>query len=159
MLATLGWFYEDMPELPVITAGSLLEFALADHDFSMPVGLVAFQHVEPFSFREFALARGQDRLTAADAPGKLLVAGADSGPASPRFPARSALTGATAAPRNPPSVMMLGVKTTQSDQWGREAELAEIRADAMGVDVGYKLQWGRELVLTEIRCRRWLGRY
>lgn len=62
LLASLRWFYEGMPNLPVIAAGSLLEFALAEHDFSMPVGRVAFQHVEPFSFREFALAHGQDRL-------------------------------------------------------------------------------------------------
>ena len=62
LLASLRWFYEGMPALPVIAAGSLLEFALAKHDFSMPVGRVSFQHIEPLGFREFAQAHGQDRL-------------------------------------------------------------------------------------------------
>ncbi len=35
-LQTLRYFYEDYPNLPVIAAGSLLEFALAKHSFSMP---------------------------------------------------------------------------------------------------------------------------
>ncbi|MFM2090158.1 MAG: hypothetical protein RLZZ127_647 [Planctomycetota bacterium] len=62
LLATLRWFYEGMPALPVVAAGSLLEFALAEHEFSMPVGRIAFQHVEPLSLREVLLAQGQDRL-------------------------------------------------------------------------------------------------
>ena len=33
ILATLRYFYEQMPELPVMAAGSLLEFVLDDHDF------------------------------------------------------------------------------------------------------------------------------
>ena len=62
LLASLRWFYEGLPGLPVVAAGSLLEFALAEHDFSMPVGRVAFQHVEPLSVREYLAAHGQDRL-------------------------------------------------------------------------------------------------
>src|ERR1700719_2022255 len=31
LLAKLRWFAEDLPELPVIAAGSLLEFALEEH--------------------------------------------------------------------------------------------------------------------------------
>lgn len=52
-LAALRYFYEELPELPVIAAGSLLEFALAKHAFSMPVGRVEYYHVGPISFREF----------------------------------------------------------------------------------------------------------
>lgn len=52
-LAALRYFYEELPELPVITAGSLMEFALADHSFSMPVGRVEYHHVSPVSFSEF----------------------------------------------------------------------------------------------------------
>ncbi len=39
-LPALRYFYELKPEIPVIAAGSLLEFSLADHSFSMPVGRV-----------------------------------------------------------------------------------------------------------------------
>ena len=47
------YFYEEYPELPVIAAGSLLEFTLADHAFSMPVGRVEYFHLYPLTFREF----------------------------------------------------------------------------------------------------------
>lgn len=53
LLAKLRWFAEDMPELPVIAAGSLLDFALADHKFSMPVGRISYMYLEPLSFEEF----------------------------------------------------------------------------------------------------------
>lgn len=62
LLAKLRWFYEDMPELPVVAAGSLLEFTLSDHTFSMPVGRIGYLHVEPLSFEEFLLAQEQIKL-------------------------------------------------------------------------------------------------
>ena len=65
VLGSLRCFYEGLPRLPVVAAGSLLDFALADHDFSMPVGRIAFQHIEPMGFPEFLLAHGQERLLAA----------------------------------------------------------------------------------------------
>jgi uncharacterized protein len=65
MLAFLRWFHEDMPELPVVAAGSLLDFALRDHDFSMPVGRITYCHVEPVSFYEFLDACGNERLRTA----------------------------------------------------------------------------------------------
>jgi uncharacterized protein len=68
VLAKLRWFYEELPALPVIAAGSLLEFTLADHAFSMPVGRVTFRHVEPMSFVEYLQAHGQQRLLDAVAP-------------------------------------------------------------------------------------------
>ena len=52
----LRYFYEEKPELPVISAGSLLEFALADHHFSMPVGRIEYYHLGPMTFREFLAA-------------------------------------------------------------------------------------------------------
>lgn len=64
VLAKLRWFYELLPALPVIVAGSLLDFALADHTFSMPVGRISYVHVEPFSFEEFLLAKGLEKLAA-----------------------------------------------------------------------------------------------
>lgn len=62
LFAKLRWFAEDMPELPVIAAGSLLEFVLEDHTFSMPVGRISYMHLEPFSFEEYLLAQGKKGL-------------------------------------------------------------------------------------------------
>jgi len=62
LLAVLRWFSEEMPELPVIAAGSLLDFVLASHSFSMPVGRVSYVHVEPLSFEEFLGAMHQEGL-------------------------------------------------------------------------------------------------
>lgn len=62
VIAGLRWFAEELPELPVIAAGSLLEFTLARHDFSMPVGRVSYLFVEPMTFAEFLLAHGQGAL-------------------------------------------------------------------------------------------------
>ena len=59
-LHALRYLYEDRPDLPVLAAGSLLEFTLADHSFSMPVGRIEYLHVGPMSFAEF--------LTAVDPP-------------------------------------------------------------------------------------------
>lgn len=52
-LPALRYFYEDLPQLPVIAAGSLLEFTLSKHNFSMPVGRIDYLHLGPMSFREF----------------------------------------------------------------------------------------------------------
>jgi uncharacterized protein len=62
LLAKLRWFAEDMPELPVIAAGSLLDFALAQHEFNMPVGRISYMYLGPLSFEEFLDAVGQDEL-------------------------------------------------------------------------------------------------
>jgi len=52
-IQALRYFYEKKPEIPVISAGSLLEFALADHHFSMPVGRIEYYHLGPMTFGEF----------------------------------------------------------------------------------------------------------
>lgn len=62
LLAKLRWFYEAMPALAVITAGSLLEFVLEDHQFSMPVGRINYLFVEPLGFEEFLLAKNETHL-------------------------------------------------------------------------------------------------
>jgi predicted AAA+ superfamily ATPase len=59
-LASLRYFYEQMPELHIIAAGSLLDFVLQDHKFSMPVGRIEYLHLGPMSFEEFLLATGDD---------------------------------------------------------------------------------------------------
>jgi predicted AAA+ superfamily ATPase len=62
LLAKLRWFAEDMSELPVIATGSLLDFTLAKHEFSMPVGRINYMHLEPLSFEEFLDALGEYEL-------------------------------------------------------------------------------------------------
>jgi predicted AAA+ superfamily ATPase len=62
VLAKLRWFAEELPSLALVAAGSLLEFTLSDHSFSMPVGRITFLHVEPMGFPEFLIAHGQQRL-------------------------------------------------------------------------------------------------
>jgi len=61
-IAALRYFYEELPELPVIGAGSLLEFALSENSFSMPVGRIQYLFLEPMSFEEMLLALGKDTL-------------------------------------------------------------------------------------------------
>ena len=58
----LRYFKEELPELHVIGAGSLLEFALKGDDFSFPVGRVEFRYLFPLSFKEFLKARGEETL-------------------------------------------------------------------------------------------------
>jgi hypothetical protein len=65
ILGKLRWFAEELPALPVIAAGSLLEFALAEHTFSMPVGRIGFLHLEPMGFDEYLRAHGETKLLAA----------------------------------------------------------------------------------------------
>jgi len=62
VLARLRWFAEEMPELPVVAAGSLLEFALTDFVHSMPVGRISYAFVEPLGFPEYLEAHGQQPL-------------------------------------------------------------------------------------------------
>jgi hypothetical protein len=62
--SSLRWFAEEMPELPVVAAGSLLEFALSDEALRLPVGRITYRHVEPMGFDEFLVAHGQAELHA-----------------------------------------------------------------------------------------------
>ncbi len=58
LLATLRWFKEELPSLAVIAAGSLLDFTLKKHEFSMPVGRITYAYIEPVSFMGFLQASG-----------------------------------------------------------------------------------------------------
>jgi len=64
-LTSLRYFKEKAPELHVIAAGSLLEFAIQDEEFSFPVGRVQFAKLYPLSFEEFLEATGSDALRSA----------------------------------------------------------------------------------------------
>lgn len=57
-IMALRYFHEECPDLHVIAAGSLLEFAMKDIAF--PVGRVQFVTLSPMTFAEFLLATGKD---------------------------------------------------------------------------------------------------
>lgn len=63
-IQSLRFFYEDYPELHVIAAGSLLEFALKNLS-SFGVGRIRSMFMYPFSFDEFLLAQGYSGLVEA----------------------------------------------------------------------------------------------
>lgn len=60
-LASLRFFYEKMPDLHVIAAGSLLEFALLEMP-TFGVGRIRSIFMYPLSFSEFLLGAGEKRL-------------------------------------------------------------------------------------------------
>lgn len=62
LLPALRYFYEERPDISVVCAGSLLEFVLSDHSFSMPVGRVSYYHLTPLSFSEFLEWLGEHHL-------------------------------------------------------------------------------------------------
>lgn len=61
VISALRFFWEDMPNLHVIAAGSLLEFALNEIS-SFGVGRISSVFMYPMSFDEFLLAQGYDSL-------------------------------------------------------------------------------------------------
>jgi hypothetical protein len=61
-ILSLRYFYEEMPELHVIAAGSLLEFVLKSENLRMPVGRVQYLYMYPMSFGEFLDALGESVL-------------------------------------------------------------------------------------------------
>lgn len=58
----LRYFYEEYNHIPVIAAGSLLEFALAKISFSMPVGRIEYLWLGPMTFFEFLTAMKSSHL-------------------------------------------------------------------------------------------------
>ena len=59
-LTSLKYFYEDLPLLSLISAGSLLGIKLSEESF--PVGKVDFLHLYPMTFREFLAATEHSML-------------------------------------------------------------------------------------------------
>lgn len=60
-VALLRYFYEEMPELYVISADSLLEIMMDFHKINFPVGRVEYMYLFPMTFREFLLASEQKK--------------------------------------------------------------------------------------------------
>lgn len=61
-IAALRYFFEEYPQMPVIAAGSLLEFALSRFNFSMPVGRIDFYYLGPMTFLEFLDGIGEEQI-------------------------------------------------------------------------------------------------
>ncbi len=61
-IMALRYFKERLPSLHVIAAGSLLEFALHEEQFSFPVGRVQFLYLKPLSFYEYLLSDKREAL-------------------------------------------------------------------------------------------------
>ena len=57
-ITALRYFYEQLPELHVVAAGSMLEFAFGE--ISEPVGRLQYLHVLPMTFYEYLLAMGKE---------------------------------------------------------------------------------------------------
>lgn len=57
-IMSLRYFYEKMPELHVVAAGSLLEFAFSE--ISVPVGRLQYLYLYPMTFYEYLLAIGKE---------------------------------------------------------------------------------------------------
>jgi uncharacterized protein len=62
-IMALRYFHEQMPDLHVIGASSLLDFTLRSEDFRMPVGRIQYLFLRPLSFSEFLTAVGEQTLT------------------------------------------------------------------------------------------------
>jgi len=61
-IQSLRYFYEKFPNIAVIAAGSLVEFALEDAQMSMPVGRVEYLYLQQLSFEEFLVALDETDL-------------------------------------------------------------------------------------------------
>ncbi len=70
-IMALRYFYEEMPELHVVAAGSLLEFAFGE--ISIPVCRVQYLYLYPMTFYEYLLAMGKEPMAEASLlhPGKV----------------------------------------------------------------------------------------
>ena len=63
IFASLRYFYEQLPELHVILAGSLFDFVFEEHNFSMPVGRIEYFYLGPMTFKEFLEGLGKENLS------------------------------------------------------------------------------------------------
>ncbi len=59
-IMALRYFYEQLPELHIVAAGSLLEFAFGE--ISIPVGRIQYLHMHPMTFYEYLLAMDKEQM-------------------------------------------------------------------------------------------------
>lgn len=70
-IQSLRYFYEELPELRVIAAGSLLEFAFSE--ISVPVGRVQYLTIHPLTFSEYLHALGKAPMAELIAAGPAVI--------------------------------------------------------------------------------------
>ena len=56
----MRYFYEELPDIYVISAGSLLEIMMEKNKISFPVGRVEYLYLFPMNFEEFLMAIGEN---------------------------------------------------------------------------------------------------
>ncbi len=61
-IVMLRYLYEQRPNIPIIAAGSLLEFVLNNFPYSIPVGRITYFYLGPMSFEEYLWAIGETQL-------------------------------------------------------------------------------------------------
>ncbi len=61
-ISSLRYFYEQIPDLQIISAGSLLDHTLNEIQYSMPVGRIDFAYLYPMNFQEFLIANNETGL-------------------------------------------------------------------------------------------------
>lgn len=61
-IKALRYYFEKMPGLHVIGAGSLLELIIGFENLEMPVGRIQYMYMHPMSFGEFCTALGEQRM-------------------------------------------------------------------------------------------------
>ena len=61
-ITSLRYFYEELPAIHIVAAGSLLEFTLSSENIRMPVGRIQYMFLFPLSFAEFLSAIGETEL-------------------------------------------------------------------------------------------------
>lgn len=61
-IGALRYFYEERRDIPVIAAGSLMEFALTERRVSIPVGRIEYLHMGPMTFSEYLEGLGESKL-------------------------------------------------------------------------------------------------
>ena len=59
-LMALRYFYEEIQDLHIVVAGSLLEFAFSE--ISVPVGRLHYLHIHPMTFYEYLMALGKEPM-------------------------------------------------------------------------------------------------
>ena len=64
VLSLMRYFYEEASEYRIIVTGSLLEFILAEPEFSIPVGRIELFYLGPLTFQEFLSATEEDKAVA-----------------------------------------------------------------------------------------------
>ncbi len=62
LIELLRFFYEELPRLHLIAAGSLLEVKVKEIDLAMPVGRIEYAYVHPLTFFEFLKAVGERKI-------------------------------------------------------------------------------------------------